>query len=68
MDDLYQIIDYRRFRPYVVGNARLEVLHTGMTVANLTFGGPKRNRGGAGGAEAVRLTGQIEGESVPWTD
>jgi gluconolactonase len=28
--DIYQVINYRRFRPYVVGNARLEVLHTGM--------------------------------------
>jgi gluconolactonase len=30
VDETYQIIDYRRFRPRVVGNARLEVLHTGM--------------------------------------
>lgn len=30
MYDIYEVINYRRFRPYVVGNARLEVLHTGM--------------------------------------
>ncbi len=30
MYDIYQVINYRRFRPYVVGNARLEVLHTGL--------------------------------------
>lgn len=30
MYDIYQVVNYRRFRPYVVGNARLEVLHTGM--------------------------------------
>ena len=30
MYDIYQVANYRRFRPYVVGNARLEVLHTGM--------------------------------------
>ncbi len=30
MYDIYQVINHRRFRPYVVGNARLEVLHTGM--------------------------------------
>jgi gluconolactonase len=28
--DIYELIDYRRFRPYVVANARLERLHTGM--------------------------------------
>jgi gluconolactonase len=28
--DIYEVINYRRFRPYVVGNARLELLHTGM--------------------------------------
>lgn len=30
MYDIYQVLNYRRFRPYVVGNARLEVLHTGL--------------------------------------
>ncbi|MBI2563755.1 MAG: SMP-30/gluconolactonase/LRE family protein [candidate division NC10 bacterium] len=30
MYDIYQVVNYRRFRPYVVGNARLEVLHTGI--------------------------------------
>ena len=30
MYDIYEVINYRRFRPYVVGNARLELLHTGM--------------------------------------
>jgi gluconolactonase len=28
--DIYELINYRRFRPYVVANARLELLHTGM--------------------------------------
>jgi len=28
--DIYEVVNYRRFRPYVVGNARLETLHTGM--------------------------------------
>lgn len=30
MYDIYQVVNYKRFRPYVVGNARLETLHTGM--------------------------------------
>ncbi len=30
MYDIYQVVNYQRFRPYVVGNARLETLHTGM--------------------------------------
>jgi gluconolactonase len=30
VNPIYEILDHRRFRPYVVGNARLEVLHTGM--------------------------------------
>lgn len=30
MYEIYQLLNYRRFRPYVVANARLEVLHTGM--------------------------------------
>ena len=30
MYDIYHVVNYRRFRPYVVGNARLETLHTGM--------------------------------------
>ena len=30
MYDIYEVVNYRRFRPYVVGNARLETLHTGM--------------------------------------
>jgi gluconolactonase len=28
--DIYEVVNYRRFRPYVVGNARFETLHTGM--------------------------------------
>jgi gluconolactonase len=30
VDDIYELISYRRFRPYVVANARLELLHTGL--------------------------------------
>ena len=30
MSDIYDAVSYRRFRPYVVGNARLETLHTRM--------------------------------------
>lgn len=30
MYDIYEVIDYRRFRAYVVGNARLELLHSGL--------------------------------------
>lgn len=30
MSDHFQIIDFARFRPYVIGHAQLELLHTGM--------------------------------------
>lgn len=30
MNDYYDIFDFKRFRPYIIGHAKMEVLHTGM--------------------------------------
>jgi gluconolactonase len=30
MNDYYDVISFKRFRPYIIGHAKMEVLHTGM--------------------------------------